>query len=340
MTDPVIRTVGFRPGERNVFFHVLTACNLSCQHCYINPDQHGHERVPRQTMEDWLKLLVKPDRETNVIFLGGEPTMHPDLVHGVRRAKELGAGSVTVDTNGYLLHDFLEKVTPAELDCISFSLDGPSPEVNDPVRGDGVFAVCTANLRRAVAVGFNVSLIYTVSRRNIGELYRMPPLLAEWGVKKFFIQVIGIRGRTAGEAESSWQVNHKDWLAVVPAVAKTAAALGINVTYPKVFLDESEVFECAGRVAENFFVFPNGRVYRCPLCEDFPLNSLHIEDNRLVANPGLTEEQLFSLEIAEGCVMNKLLQPGNLDYDAGGRPRYRISCCLLKQQIRPSGSST
>ena len=26
--DVQARTVGFRPGERNVFFHILTACNL------------------------------------------------------------------------------------------------------------------------------------------------------------------------------------------------------------------------------------------------------------------------------------------------------------------------
>jgi MoaA/NifB/PqqE/SkfB family radical SAM enzyme len=43
---PTARTVGFQPGERNVFFHILTACNLSCRHCYINPAQHGTATLP------------------------------------------------------------------------------------------------------------------------------------------------------------------------------------------------------------------------------------------------------------------------------------------------------
>ncbi len=34
-------TVQFKAGERNIFFHLLTACNLSCAFCYINPVQHG-----------------------------------------------------------------------------------------------------------------------------------------------------------------------------------------------------------------------------------------------------------------------------------------------------------
>ena len=49
----------------------------------------------------------------------------------------------------------------------------------------------------------------------------------------------------------------------------------------------------------------------------------------------ITEKKLFSLNIPEGCVMNKLLQPGNLEYLPDGSPRHRISCCLLKQEIRP-----
>jgi hypothetical protein len=44
---------------------------------------------------------------------------------------------------------------------------------------------------------------------------------------------------------------------------------------------------------------------------------------------------LFELTIPEGCVMNKLLQPDNIDYDAQGRPQHRISCCLLKEALDP-----
>jgi hypothetical protein len=32
--------------------------------------------------------------------------------------------------------------------------------------------------------------------------------------------------------------------------------------------------------------------------------------------------------------MNKLIQPENLSYDKQGRPKYKIACCLLKEEIR------
>ncbi len=327
------RTVTFKPGERNVFFHILTACNLSCRHCYINPEMHGNKAVAKEQLEAWLALFAAPDKNTNLVLLGGEPTLHPALGHAIRFAKRIGYRSVTVDSNGFLFHDLLASIGPEELDFLSFSLDGPSAEVNDPIRGRGVFAVCTANLKRAKKQGFHTSLIYTVSKMNLGHLHRMPALLSELGVDRFFIQVIGIRGQSVREGAKTLQLAPSEWLSHIPSVAEEVARRGIKVVFPKVFLDEKEPFMCAGKVAENFFIFPNGRVYLCPLGEDFAINTFQIEDGRLMKNQGLIEERLFGLTIPEGCVMNKLTQPDNLAYDAEGNPLWRISCCLLKEEI-------
>ncbi len=327
------KTVGFKPGERNIFFHILTACNLSCRHCYINKKQHGTGQLTKEQLEQWMVLFADPNKKSNMIFLGGEPTLHPDLPFAIKKAKELGY-FVTVDSNGYLFNDLLAKTTPNFLDYLSFSLDGPDAETNDPIRGDGVFDTCVANIQRAVSAGFNVSVIYTVSKKNLNALDRMVPLLLKLKVAKFFIQVIGLRGKSAkGDSEEVTQVTRQQWLDTVPEVASQAAEKGIHVTYPKVFLLPDEKFECAGAVAENFFIFPNGRVYQCPLCEDHPINAYAIQNNQLVKNEGLREDSFFRLNIAEGCVMNKLLQPDTIEYDEKGLPLYRISCCLLKQEI-------
>jgi hypothetical protein len=112
------------------------------------------------------------------------------------------------------------------------------------------------------------------------------------------------------------------------------AECGISVTYPKVFLSSEDKFECAGTVADNYFVFPNGRVYRCPLCEDFPIHSLCFQENQLVPTAKLNEQDFFQLNIPEGCVMNKMIQPQNISYNEKGRPEYKIACCLLKEEIR------
>ena len=334
------RTVAFSPQAVNLFFHILTRCNLKCRHCYINPDQHGTETLPLNTIENWLKVFADLGKPANLILLGGEPTLHPDLAAVVQTARRLQFASVTIDTNGYLFHDILDRLTPADLDYFSFSLDGATAKTNDALRGRGSYDACLAGIRRAVAKGFSTSLIYTVSTANIDELPQMGPLLEDLGIDRFFIQVLGIRGnpalQTEGlESERPFQVDRDRWLAVVPTAAEQIADRGLTATYPKVFLSPGEDFACAGKVADNFFVFPNGRVYRCPLCEDFPLHSLTLEKGRLDAMPPINENDLFALDIPEGCVMNRLIQPGNLVYGADGVPAYRIACCMLKEESLP-----
>jgi len=328
------KTVSFSKHACNVFFHILTSCNLSCAHCYINRQQHGDQTLPLATIETWLRVFANKNKVANVIFLGGEPTLHPDLSKAIRAARAMGFNSITVDTNGYLFHDILERIDPAQIDFFSFSLDGATPGTNDRIRGQGSFEACTAGIRRAVKAGFNTSLIYTVSATNLHELPKMPALLTTLGIDRFFIQVIGLRGKSACGARDNAQVAAPDWLKIIPQVAAAAAQRGIVTTYPKVFLAPQDPFECAGLVADNYFIFPNGRVYRCPLCEDFPLHSLAFEEDQLKTTAAINEADLFQLNIPEGCVMNRLVQPENIAYNPDGSPEYRVACCLLKEEIK------
>ena len=339
MTLP--QTVAFSRNSANVFFHILTQCNLKCRHCYINTQQHGQLTLPISTIQAWLEAFSENSLSKNLIFLGGEPTLHPELPAAIRLARKMGFGSITVDTNGYLFHDILGKVNPGEVDTFSFSLDGATRETNDRIRGKGSFETCVAGIGEAVSKGFNTSLIYTVSSANINELLEMVPLLKDLGVGRFFIQIIGLRGRSADPEsdtapEGRLQVARSIWLDTVPRIARIIAEAGIPVTYPKVFLNLNEKFECAGLVADNYFIFPNGRVYRCPLCEDFPIHSLAFKENQLVPSAKLNESDFFQLDIPEGCVMNKLIQPHNLSYREDGAPEYKIACCLLKEEIMPA----
>lgn len=328
------RTVSFTKNSTNIFFHITTQCNLKCRHCYINPEQHGTQPLPISRIESWLEIFIQKSKSANVILLGGEPTLHPDLSAAVKKAKQLGAQSVTVDTNGYLFHDILSKVTPDDVDYFSFSLDGASQTTNDEIRGKGSYDACIAGIGQAVSRGFSTSLIFTVSQKNIHELPKMEPLAKQLKIERFFIQVIGIRGASAKTETPSLQVPHFDWLQVVPETAEKIAELGIIATFPKVFLTDQEPFACAGIVADNYFIFPNGRVYRCPLCEDYPLHSMMMVNDRLTETGKINERHLFDLTIPEGCVMNKIIQPENLSYHEDGTPKYKIACCMLKQEIR------
>src|SRR3989339_849082 len=154
------QTVAFSRDSSNLFFHILTKCNLSCSHCYINKDQHGADTLDIATIEAWLDLFATKASSTNLIFLGGEPTLHPDLALAVKTAKRLGFKSITIDTNGYLFHDILDKISSDDIDFLSFSLDGATPGTNDTVRGQGSYKKVLEGIEKAVGKGFSCSMIY------------------------------------------------------------------------------------------------------------------------------------------------------------------------------------
>ena len=78
--------------------------------------------------------------------------------------------------------------------------------------------------------------------------------------------------------------------------------------------------------------FPTAASTAARYVRTYPIHSLMFENDVIVAAPKLNEADLFTLDIAEGCVMNKLVQPQNLSYDKDGNPLYQVACCLLKEE--------
>jgi len=91
-------------------------------------------------------------------FTGGEPFLNRDMVPILELA--LQYGPATVLTNATVLKsDWIERLRRAEEDtdyCLEFrvSIDGPTPEANDPVRGDGTFIRAMKGVELLVAGGF------------------------------------------------------------------------------------------------------------------------------------------------------------------------------------------
>ncbi len=136
-----------------------TICNLRCTHCFIScaPNNHSFEFLTLEEVESWLERSEKWGVK-DYYFTGGEPFMHVDLP--VMLARTLEHGPASVLTNGTLLPDrALAPVARAARAAsysleIRVSLDGPSPETNDPIRGEGTFDRAMDGIRKLLDHGF------------------------------------------------------------------------------------------------------------------------------------------------------------------------------------------
>ena len=166
-----------------------TVCNLRCRHCFIScsPDNHSFWFMSREAVRAALDESVGMGVK-EYYFTGGEPFMNHEM-EGILE-DTLGRGPATVLTNGTLFTRRrvqalaeLRARSPHRLE-LRVSIDGPTPEINDPIRGDGAFERAMAGVGALVAAGFRP--IVTAMRswrreRTAGMLEAFRDALAEVG---------------------------------------------------------------------------------------------------------------------------------------------------------------
>jgi radical SAM protein with 4Fe4S-binding SPASM domain len=162
------------------------SCNNNCSHCYNEP---GRRAMPSMPTEDWRRVL---DRLWSigvpyVIFTGGEPTLHPDLIELIAYAESLG--QITgLNTNGRRLSEpgFAEDLVRAGCDHAQITLASQRPELHDRIVGaPGAFAETVEGIRRALAAGLHTLTNTTLVRGNADEAVEIVDFLHGFGVRTF-----------------------------------------------------------------------------------------------------------------------------------------------------------
>jgi len=144
-----------------VWFQVAgTLCNLSCNHCFIScsPTNHAHEIMRREEVRRYLDEAVALGAN-DTYFTGGEPFLNREIMEILEDALRLGPA--TVLTNATLITPAraerlaaMERASRYSLE-LRVSLDGLTPETNDPIRGEGSFAATMEGVRELARAGFN-----------------------------------------------------------------------------------------------------------------------------------------------------------------------------------------
>ena len=178
-----------------IFFYLTEECNLRCRHCWIAPRFVGTERPHRHLDRELFAAIIEqaiPLGLTGVKLSGGEPLLHPEITEILRFIKVKGL-RLTLETNGVLCTQQLADILSAKDGAfVSVSLDGADAETHEWMRGvRGCFEAVLEGVRNLVEAGLTPQIIFTLMRRNAGqmeEIVRLAESLGAGSVKFNLLQ--------------------------------------------------------------------------------------------------------------------------------------------------------
>jgi len=184
-----------------VVWNVTRACNLHCVHCYARAVECKHEaelnREQGLAMIDDLALFGVPV----ILFSGGEPLLHPDLVELASYAVDKGIRAV-VSTNGTLITPGkARELKSIGLSYVGVSLDG-TETVHDRFRGKrGSFQQAVQGILNCQEVGLKVGVRFTINRMNMDEIPSIFDMLEQYHVPRVCFYHLVYAGRGSGLIE-------------------------------------------------------------------------------------------------------------------------------------------
>jgi MoaA/NifB/PqqE/SkfB family radical SAM enzyme len=203
--DELLRASG---GPKKVVMNVTYVCNNHCTFCATGTRTQIHGHPPRQ--HEFLERY-RAEGVTMVDFDGGEPTLNPELIPLIRRARALGYERIHVTTNGRLCfyEDFARKLVRSGLTTLAFSVHGPDARTHAQQVGVAeAFEQTTggiANSVRHAPPGVELGMNVTLTKGNYRTLDDLAELALSLGLRWMNIQFLTPFGRATSSVAPDTQ---------------------------------------------------------------------------------------------------------------------------------------
>src|SRR5262245_28695001 len=152
---------------------VNTGCNLDCPVCFADSGHHSDGyAITLEQCERMLDAFVAAEGEPEVVmFSGGEPTIHKNIVEFIDLAQSRPIRTVTVNTNGIRLAADAgfaaalgERNRPGRAVTIYLQFDGLTENTHRAVRGRDLREIKQRALDACAAAGLTVTLVAAIER--------------------------------------------------------------------------------------------------------------------------------------------------------------------------------
>ena len=143
------------------------ACDHACRYCTVADDPD-----PELSREEALARVDAVPKGEGLTITGGEPTLHPDILEIVRRAKVRGLFPVDLQTHGAHLSEasLVDRLHEAGLDIALVSVPSHDPAVYRELTGKDDLAKVLTGIDTLLEVGIETNIDHVITARTYQAL--------------------------------------------------------------------------------------------------------------------------------------------------------------------------
>src|SRR5947209_6672520 len=131
-----MKTLKYSDHPRTIFLEILHGCNLYCNYCYVGQKlNHIKPYVPPFEITLQILEILKNDLIEEIVLLGGEPLLHPQLANICRSIAELNFPSRGIVTNGTAMTQEKAELLHNTGFWVDISFRGPDSNTFDTITG-------------------------------------------------------------------------------------------------------------------------------------------------------------------------------------------------------------
>jgi len=195
---------GCTKGLEFLWLELTRSCNLSCVHCYAG----SGPRLPLyegMTFEDWRRVLAdgRSSGCRRVQFIGGEPTIHPELTALIDAARSLGYAQIELFTNATRLDRRLLESLKRNRVHVAFSFYSTDPRVHDRITGvPGSHRECVEGIEALSAAGLKMRASIIMAGQTAAQAAAAQRFLRSRGILRIGSDHVRRVGRAAASRPS------------------------------------------------------------------------------------------------------------------------------------------
>lgn len=308
------RFLSYMANIKQVFIYIIDKCNLDCEQCLYKPNNYFYLKKQYIELEEAKKLIhdfyIMGAKKLTI--MGGEPTLYgisdgwKPLLELIWYAKSIGYQYIRIDTNGTFSKELLEKEEFKLLDEITFSLDGPSAQINDVIRGKGVFDKCVSNIKHAINLGYKCDITCCIHKflierdeQGIINIEKMIDFAEKLGIDCINFHDL-FKSRIPRDTWSgNIGVEMKRWYAIWPEIQSIIEGKKYNVkirvpqgvTTVNKFKENTAYYGyCSAKVGDRILIHPDGILRICSLMIGTPYGIAKFYNDRIVWDESYTNE--------------------------------------------------